>query len=82
VIFFIKPFRPGDVKYSLLARKVTLRGTTKGINIESLKERWFEAIITGPFVGTNLSPLTFGLNININSGIKKDFKSEYAIGLI
>jgi hypothetical protein len=82
VIFFIKPFNPGDVKYSLFARKVTLRGTTSGINIESLKERWLEAIITGPLLGTNLSPLTLGRNINIKSGIKKDFKIEYAIGLI
>jgi hypothetical protein len=27
------------VKYSLLAKKVTLRGTTSGMKIESLKER-------------------------------------------
>jgi hypothetical protein len=39
VIFLIKPLMPGEVKYSLFARKVTLRGTTNGIKIESLKER-------------------------------------------
>jgi hypothetical protein len=39
VNFLSKPFGPGDVKYSLFARKVTFRGTTKGIKIESLKER-------------------------------------------
>jgi hypothetical protein len=39
VNFFKKPFGPGEVKYSLLARKVTLRGTTIGMKIESLKER-------------------------------------------
>jgi hypothetical protein len=39
VNFFIKPFGPGDVKYSLFAKKVTLRGTTSGIKIESLNER-------------------------------------------
>jgi len=39
VIFLIKPFMPGEVKYSLFAKKVTLRGTTSGIKIESLKER-------------------------------------------
>jgi hypothetical protein len=39
VSFFNKPFGPGDVKYSDFARKVTLRGTTKGINIESLKDK-------------------------------------------
>jgi len=27
------------VKYSLFAKKVTLRGTTSGIKMESLKER-------------------------------------------
>jgi hypothetical protein len=70
------------VKYSLFAKKVTLRGTTSGIKIESLNERWLEAIITGPVLGTCLNPLTFGLKININSGIKNDFKILYGIGII
>jgi hypothetical protein len=35
----MKPFKPGDVKYSLFAIKVTFRGTTNGMKIESLKER-------------------------------------------
>jgi hypothetical protein len=39
VNFFSKPFGPGEVKYSLLAKKVTLRGTTRGIKIESLKDK-------------------------------------------
>jgi hypothetical protein len=39
VSFFTKPFSPGEVKYSLLARNVTFLGTTRGIKIESLKER-------------------------------------------
>ena len=39
VNFLINPFNPGEVKYSLLAKKVTLRGTTSGMKIESLKER-------------------------------------------
>jgi hypothetical protein len=56
VNFLTKPFNPGDVKYSLLARNVTFLGTTSGINIESLKERWFEAMITGPVAGTYLRP--------------------------
>ena len=73
---------PGEVKYSLFAKKVTLRGTTNGMNIESLNERWFEAMITGPLLGTWRSPLTFGLNSNIKSGIKKDFRIEYATCLI
>jgi hypothetical protein len=49
------------------------------MKIESLNERWFEAIITGPLLGTNRSPLTFGLKSSISSGNKKDFRSRYAI---
>jgi hypothetical protein len=74
VNFLINPFNPGEVKYSLLAKKVTLRGTTSGMKIESLKERWFDAMITGPVDGTWRKPVTFGRNSNINNGIKKDFK--------
>ena len=73
---------PGEVKYSLFARKVTLRGTTNGIKIESLKERWFEAMITGPLLGTCLKPETFGLNRSIKSGKRNDFKILYGTGLI
>ena len=39
VNFFMSPLAPGEVKYSLLAKKVTFRGTTNGMKIESLKER-------------------------------------------
>jgi hypothetical protein len=39
VNFLIKPLIPGEVKYSLFARKVTLLETTSGIKIESLNER-------------------------------------------
>jgi hypothetical protein len=74
VIFLINPFIPGDVKYSALAKKVTLRGTTKGMKIESLNERWFEAMMTGPTVGTCRNPVTFGRKASINSGLRKDFK--------
>ena len=38
---------PGVVKYSALARKVTLRGTITGMKNESEKERWLLAMITG-----------------------------------
>jgi hypothetical protein len=70
VNFFSRPFGPGDVKYSLLAKKVTLRGTTKGIKIESLNERWFEAIITGPLDGTWRNPRTLGRKANIKIGVR------------
>jgi hypothetical protein len=82
VSFLINPFIPGEVKYSLFAKKVTFLGTTNGIKIESLNERWFEAIITGPVLGTWRNPVTLGLKINISSGIKKDFKILYGTGLI
>jgi hypothetical protein len=66
---------PGEVKYSLLARKVTLRGTTSGIKIESLNERWFEAMITGPLCGTFRSPVTLGRKSSVRIGMRKDFKA-------
>jgi hypothetical protein len=68
VIFFKNPLIPGEVKYSLFARKVTFLGTTSGMKIESLKERWFEAMMTGPTVGTFRSPVTFGLKRIIRIG--------------
>jgi hypothetical protein len=70
VSFLIKPLGPGDVKYSLLARNVTLRGTTSGIKIESLKERWFEAIIKGPELGTFRRPLTLGRKRIMRKGVR------------
>jgi hypothetical protein len=70
VNFLSSPFGPGDVKYSLLAKKVTLRGTTKGIKIESLKERWLEAMMTGPLAGTFRRPLTLGLKALIKKGVR------------
>jgi hypothetical protein len=66
---------PGEVKYSLFARKVTFRGTTSGMNIESLKERWLEAIITGPLCGTFRSPVTLGRKSSVRIGMRKDFKA-------
>jgi hypothetical protein len=70
VNFFNNPLGPGEVKYSLFARKVTLRGTTKGIKIESLNERWFDAMITGPLDGTCRKPRTLGRKANIKIGVK------------
>jgi len=63
------------VKYSLFARKVTFRGTTSGIKIESLKDKWLEAIIAFPVIGTWRSPDTFGLKRETKIGIKKDFSA-------
>jgi hypothetical protein len=75
VIFLMKPLTPGEVKYSLLAKKVTFRGTTSGIKIESLNERWFDAIITGPLWGTFRRPETLGRNSKVRIGMRKDFKA-------
>ena len=71
VNFLTNPLMPGDVKYSLFAKKVTLRGTTSGINIESLKERWLEAMMTAPLLGTFRSPLTLGRKAPTRNGVKK-----------
>jgi hypothetical protein len=70
VSFLINPFGPGEVKYSLFAKKVTFRGTTNGIKIESLNERWFEARMSGPDAGTFLKPFTFGRNKIIKNGVR------------
>jgi hypothetical protein len=69
---------PGEVKYSAFARKVTFLGTTNGINIESLKERWLEAIITGPIEGTLRRPVTLGRKRSIKIGERKAFNKVYA----
>ncbi len=68
--FLINPFGPGEVKYSLLAKKVTFLVTTRGMKIESLKERWFEARISGPDAGTFLKPFTLGRNKIIKNGVR------------
>ena len=72
VNFFASPLIPGDVKYSLFAKKVTLRGTTSGMKIESLNERWFEAMMTGPDDGTFRRPRTLGRKRRVRIGSKKD----------
>ena len=77
VNFLMNPFGPGDVKYSLLAKKVTLRGTTRGIKIESLNDRWLEAMITGPLAGTLRNPRTLGRKASIRNGVRNARKVPY-----
>ena len=48
---------PGVVKYSVLARNVTLRGTITGMKNESQNDRWLLARIAGPSSGTFSQPL-------------------------
>jgi hypothetical protein len=65
------------VKYSLFAKKVTFRGTTKGIKMESLKDKWLEAMMTGPFAGTLRRPLTLGRKPAIRKGVRNARKVPY-----
>ncbi len=52
-----RPFRPGVVKYSDLARNVTRRGTNTGMKNESQNDRWLLARIAGPSLGHVLDAL-------------------------
>jgi hypothetical protein len=40
---------------------------------ESLKDKWFDAMITGPTVGTWRKPVTFGRKASMRRGLRKDF---------
>ena len=48
-----------ESKYSALARKVTLRRTTRGMKNESQNDWWLAASTAGPWVGTFSLPSTF-----------------------
>jgi len=54
------PMGPEPVKYSDLARKLTLRGATSGIANESMNDRWLLAMMTPPSRGTLSTPLIVG----------------------
>jgi hypothetical protein len=47
------------------------------MKIESLNERWFEAMMTGPLSGTLRSPFTFGRKASIKNGVKNERKIPY-----
>lgn len=47
------------------------------MNIESLNERWLEAIIKGPFAGTLRRPRTFGRKASMRNGVKNARKAPY-----
>jgi hypothetical protein len=46
---------------------------------ESLKERWFDAMITGPTLGTLRKPVTLGLKRSIRIGVRNDLRNVYAM---
>ena len=54
-------------------RRYEVRGELT--NIESLNERWFDAMITGPCEGTFRRPLTFGRKSSVRTGSRKDFNN-------
>src|SRR3954470_23073545 len=63
-----RPLIPLPVKYSAFATNVTLRRTIRGVKIESEKERWLQARITGPDSGTLSRPRTSGRKTSRSRG--------------
>jgi hypothetical protein len=68
-----QPFRPGVVKYSALARNVTLRGTITGMKNESENDRWLLARIAAPSDGMFSRPSVHGRQINRRNGPMKTY---------
>ena len=65
------------VKYSALARKVTLRGTITGKKNESQNDRWLLARIAGRSSGMFSSPSTHGRHSPRRNGpMKTNFASQ------
>lgn len=62
------PLRPVPVKYSDFARKITGRGTIRGIKMESENDKWLDARMAAPSAGTLSSPLTQGRNRSFSTG--------------
>ena len=65
------PLTPGEVKYSALAMKVTLRSSIAGRKKESEKDRWLLARIAGPSLGMFSMPSTHGRKASL-SGLPID----------
>ena len=64
-----RPLGPRPVKYSALARKVTLRGSGSGPKKWSEKDRWLLARMAGPSRGTLSTPSAHGRNSSPSSGL-------------
>jgi hypothetical protein len=71
-----RPLTPVPVKYSALARNVTRRLSMIGRKIESENDRWFEARIAPPVVGTFSPPRTHGRNTERSTGPSTDFRTQ------
>src|SRR3954449_12417527 len=65
------PLMPGVVKYSALARKVTLRGISTGMKNESQKERWLLARMAGRSSGMFSRPAIQGRQRRRRRGPRK-----------
>jgi hypothetical protein len=71
-----QPLIPLPVKYSAFATNVTLRSTISGVKIESEKERWLQARMTGPVGGTLRRPSTTGRNRPFSNGPRTTYLSS------
>ena len=67
-VFCSQPLRPGEVKYSAFATKVTRRGSVSGMNSQSAYDRWLLARIAGPSTGTFSAPVTRGRKTSFSHG--------------
>jgi len=64
----MRPFAPLPVKYSDLARKITLRGSGSGPKKWSENDRWLLAMTAGPSRGTFSVPSAHGRNTSARNG--------------
>jgi hypothetical protein len=64
----MRPLIPGVVKYSDLARNVTLRLMTRGKKNESQNDRWLLARMAGRSSGTFSRPSTHGRHSRCRNG--------------
>lgn len=70
-----RPFSPGPVKYSALARNVMRRLMIAGIRKWSENERWLPATIAAPSSGMCSSPSILGRNSNRSNGPRMTYLS-------
>lgn len=79
--FLSRPLKPGSVKYSDLAGKVTLRLTRSGMKNESATARWLPARIAPPVSGMFSAPTTLVGHSVLSSGpMNTHFMSQYSTG--
>ena len=69
------PRSPVPWKYSALPRKCTCRRHASGMTIESMKDRWFEAMMSGPVAGTCSRPSTLSRVPTFTAGPMSTWRS-------